>query len=104
MVQSFAIGKEIIKKLESHGYKAFFVGGSVRDLLLGRTVGDIDIATSASPAAVQGIFTKVIPVGIAHGTVIVRYKQESFEVTTFRVDGEYTDQRHHDEVQFIHTI
>lgn len=103
-MQSFTTGKEIIKKLESFGYKAFFVGGCVRDLLLGRTLGDIDIATSASPVAVQQIFAKVIPVGIEHGTVIVRCNWESFEVTTFRVDGEYTDQRHPDAVKFIHTV
>lgn len=104
MMESFTPGKEIITKLESHGYEAFFVGGSVRDLLLERSIGDIDIATSASPTAVQQIFNKVIPVGIAHGTVVVRFKQESFEVTTFRVDGKYTDQRHPDEVKFIHTV
>src|SRR5690625_359631 len=102
--KSFLTGIEVIEKLEAYDYQAFFVGGCVRDLLLERSIGDIDIATSASPSAVQQVFDKVIPVGMEHGTVIVRHKHQSFEVTTFRVDGEYTDQRHPDEVKFINTI
>jgi len=104
LTKSFLAGIEIIEKLESHHHQAFFVGGCVRDLLLDRPIGDIDIATSASPEKVQQIFNKVIPVGIEHGTVIVRHDHLSFEVTTFRVDGKYTDQRHPDEVEFINTI
>jgi tRNA nucleotidyltransferase (CCA-adding enzyme) len=104
ITEPFLSGRELIEKLEVNGHQAFFVGGSVRDLLLKRPVRDIDIATSASPASVQQIFNKVIPVGIEHGTVIVRYKHQSFEVTTFRLDGKYSDQRHPDEVKFIHTI
>lgn len=103
-LHSFRIGKELLEKIESHQFDAYFVGGCVRDLLLDRPIGDIDIATSASPAQIMEIFDKVIPVGIDHGTVIVRHKQQSFEVTTFRLDGKYTDQRHPDSVKFINDI
>lgn len=97
-------GREIIKILQDYGFDAYFVGGSVRDLLLNRPIEDIDIATSALPEDVQHIFEKVIPVGIEHGTVIVRYKGMSFEVTTFRIDGYYSDKRHPDSVHFIDHI
>jgi len=98
------MAKPILEHIEKHNHKAYFVGGCVRDLLLDRPIGDIDIATSASPAFIQEIFPKVIPVGIEHGTVIVRHQGESYEVTTFRVDGEYSDRRHPDSVQFIDEI
>lgn len=94
----------IVERLEANGYQAFFVGGSVRDYLLKKPIKDIDIATSATPSEVQAIFPKVIPVGIEHGTVIVRHMKESFEVTTFRTEGEYSDFRHPDEVKFVNKI
>src|SRR5690625_2354099 len=100
----FQTASEVIDKLEENGHEAFFVGGSVRDFLLNKEVKDIDIATSASPTVVQTLFDKVIPVGIDHGTVIVRHKGVSYEVTTFRQDGTYSDQQHPDEVIFINTI
>lgn len=100
----FNEAKEILKCLESNGHKAYFVGGCVRDLILERDIGDIDIATSASPESIQQIFKNVIPVGLQHGTVIVRYNHQSYEVTTFRTDGEYSDQRHPDSVTFIQSI
>jgi tRNA nucleotidyltransferase (CCA-adding enzyme) len=102
--QPFKKVKPIIENIEEHGYKAYFVGGCVRDYLLKRDIGDIDIATSAAPEEIKQIFTKVIPVGIEHGTVIVRHEHESYEVTTFRIDGDYTDQRHPDSVEFIDRI
>ena len=102
--KAFQQAVEVIDKLEAYGYEAYFVGGCVRDLLLNRNIGDIDIACSASPEIVQQIFSKVIPVGIEHGTVIVRHKGESYEVTTFRKDGDYSDQRHPDDVTFINNI
>lgn len=104
MKEEFKEAMPILKALSAHGYKAYFVGGSVRDLLLKRPIGDIDIATSAKPHEVQQIFDKVIPVGIEHGTVMVRHNHESYEVTTFRVDGEYNDFRHPDEVKFVSSI
>ncbi|SHF56217.1 CCA tRNA nucleotidyltransferase [Ornithinibacillus halophilus] len=101
---SFHSGQEVIEKIEQHGYEAYFVGGCVRDFILGRKIGDIDIATSATPNQIQHIFSETIPVGIEHGTVIVRYKKQSFEVTTFRTDGTYSDQRHPDFIQFVSNI
>ncbi|WP_343042070.1 CCA tRNA nucleotidyltransferase [Ornithinibacillus caprae] len=91
----------MIEIIESNGHQAYFVGGCVRDLLLDRPIGDIDITTSAPPNTVMNLFKEVIPVGIEHGTVIVRYNKESYEVTTFRVEGEYSDHRHPDQVEFI---
>ncbi|WP_239984577.1 CCA tRNA nucleotidyltransferase [Lentibacillus sediminis] len=102
--KDFQEAMPILEQLEAHQYKAYFVGGCVRDFLLKRQIGDIDIATSASPKMVQEIFAKVIPVGVEHGTVIVRHNHGSYEVTTFRVDGTYSDQRHPDSVEFIDKI
>lgn len=100
----FLHAKYIIETIEEHGYEAYFVGGCVRDVLLNRPITDIDITTSATPDRIQNIFPKVIPVGIEHGTVIVRHEKQSYEVTTFRVDGTYSDQRHPDSVQFIRQL
>lgn len=102
--ESFVKAKPIIETLENSGYKAYFVGGCVRDLLLDRDIKDIDIATSAPPEVVSQLFDKVIPVGIAHGTVIVRLESVSYEVTTFRTEDGYSDRRRPDQVQFIQHI
>lgn len=101
---SFDIGKKIINQLNKHGFEAYFVGGAVRDSLLGRKISDIDIATSAPPEKVVTIFPKTIPVGIEHGTVIVRMEHLSFEVTTFRRESNYQDYRHPSSVDFITSI
>ncbi|MCG5102901.1 CCA tRNA nucleotidyltransferase [Oceanobacillus alkalisoli] len=100
----FKQAKPILETLEAEGHKAYFVGGCVRDLLLERPIKDIDITTSATPDMVQAIFPSVIPVGIEHGTVIVRHEKESYEVTTFRTEGSYSDSRRPDHVEFIHNI
>ncbi|WP_077330186.1 CCA tRNA nucleotidyltransferase [Virgibacillus siamensis] len=100
----FNHAKEVLECLEAHNFEAYFVGGCVRDLILERDIGDIDIATSASPENVQKIFSNVIPVGLQHGTVIVRHRQQSFEVTTFRSEGTYSDHRHPDSVTFLTSI
>lgn len=94
----------VLFTLMKQGHEAYFVGGSVRDHLMGREIGDIDIATSARPEQVQAMFEKVIPIGIDHGTVVVYYEGASYEVTTYRVDGEYNDFRHPDEVKYVATI
>ncbi|MDY0408306.1 CCA tRNA nucleotidyltransferase [Paracerasibacillus soli] len=104
MDESFHRAFEVLQIIEEHGFSAYLVGGCVRDYVLQRDVGDIDIATSATPKQIQTIFEKVIPVGIEHGTVIVRHRQNSYEVTTFRIDGDYSDQRHPDSVRFIDKI
>jgi len=100
----FKDGIHVIETIERNGHEAYFVGGCVRDLLSHRRVGDIDIATSASPEDITHIFPTVIPVGIEHGTVIVRHNKQSYEVTTYRLDGTYSDQRHPDDVQFVRNI
>lgn len=95
---------EIIETIKKAGFKAYVVGGAVRDYLLNKEVNDIDIASSATPQQIQKIFDQVIPVGIEHGTVIVRYKKESYEVTTFRAEQGYSDFRRPDQVIFVDSI
>lgn len=104
LTEPFLTATNILTKIESNGHRAYFVGGCVRDYLLNRPIGDVDIATSAKPEIIQQLFNKVIPVGIEHGTVVVRYKKESYEVTTFRIDGSYSDNRRPDEVEFVNEI
>lgn len=105
MNKAFRQGIEIIERLEENGHEAYFVGGSVRDTLMDRVIGDIDIATSATPEEIQAIFPKTVDVGAEHGTIIVvSSEEESYEVTTFRTDGNYTDNRHPDEVMFVKSL
>lgn len=92
--------KYIIDTLEEHGFEAYAVGGCVRDSLLSRTPQDWDITTSAKPQQVKALFSHTIDTGILHGTVTVMLQKEGFEVTTYRIDGEYEDGRHPTEVQF----
>lgn len=92
--------KIIIEKLESHGYEAYAVGGCVRDTILGRIPGDWDITTSAKPEQIKEVFRRTVDTGIKHGTVTVLMDHEGYEVTTYRIDGEYEDGRHPKEVQF----
>src|SRR5699024_3124724 len=102
--KTFTKATEVLSIIEENGYEAYFVGGCVRDYLLDRPVQDIDIASSALPKEVMTLFDHVILVGIDHGTVIVCYKKTSYEVTTFRHDGTYTDQRHPDHVTYVRSI
>ena len=90
----------IIKTLEAAGYEAFAVGGCIRDSILGRTPQDWDITTSAKPQDVKRLFSHTIDTGIQHGTVTVMLEHEGFEVTTYRIDGEYEDARHPKEVTY----
>ena len=90
----------ILNTLGEHGYEAYAVGGCVRDSLLGRTPQDWDITTSARPEQVKALFRHTIDTGIQHGTVTVMLDHEGFEVTTYRIDGEYEDARHPKEVAF----
>lgn len=93
--------EKVLACLESAGFEAYAVGGCVRDLLRGRTPDDWDMTTSAWPEEVMALFAPhAIPTGLQHGTVTVRQDGESFEITTFRADGAYTDNRHPDEVRF----
>lgn len=95
-----ACAAEIIDKLNKHGYEAFIVGGCVRDMLLGREPGDWDITTSALPWQVKKVFRRTVDTGIKHGTVTVLMGKAGYEVTTYRIDGEYLDGRHPDSVSF----
>lgn len=95
---------EIIQILMSNGFEAYVVGGCVRDSFLGRKPGDWDITTSARPEEVKRIFSRTVDTGIEHGTVTVLMDQETFEVTTYRVDGEYEDHRHPKEVTFTASL
>jgi tRNA nucleotidyltransferase (CCA-adding enzyme) len=97
----WAGGLEIIRKLEQSGHRAYFVGGCVRDRLMGRSLHDIDIATSAKPEEVMASFPRTVPTGLKHGTVTVMEGGRSFEVTTFRHEFGYSDSRRPDEVAFV---
>nr|WP_314466008.1 CCA tRNA nucleotidyltransferase [uncultured Clostridium sp.] len=90
----------IIKQLNTHGFEAYAVGGCVRDSLLGRVPKDWDITTSAKPEQVKEIFARTVDTGILHGTVTVLMEHEAYEVTTYRIDGEYEDGRHPKSVEF----
>lgn len=96
--------EEIITRLNDHGYEASAVGGCVRDSLLGRKPEDWDITTSARPEQVKAIFRRTIDTGIAHGTVTIMVDKVGYEVTTYRIDGEYEDGRHPKEVRFTSNL
>lgn len=94
----------ILDSLEAAGFEAYAVGGCVRDALLGREPEDWDITTSAKPEQVKSVFRRTIDTGIKHGTVTVMIDKEGFEVTTYRIDGEYEDGRHPKEVSFTSNL
>lgn len=100
--------EKILDRLESMGCEASIVGGCVRDSLLGRTPGDFDITTSATPDKIMEIFASdgfsAVPTGIAHGTVTVVRDGKGVEVTTYRIDGEYTDHRRPERVTFTPSL
>ncbi len=93
--------KLVLETLTRNGYEAYIVGGCVRDLLLGLTPSDFDITTSANPENVMALFQKTVPTGIKHGTVTVLIDSEPVEVTTFRTEGQYSDSRHPESVEFV---
>lgn len=96
----------IIQELEKCGHEAYMVGGCVRDSVLGRTPHDYDICTSATPNEILKAFPyeEIIPTGLQHGTVTIIINHEPFEVTTFRIDGEYLDSRRPDKVEFTKSL
>ncbi len=98
--------REIMNRIDAAGYEAFAVGGSLRDILLGKEPHDWDVTTSALPETVASLFPDmhVIPTGIKHGTVTVVSDGFPIEITTYRVDGEYTDSRRPDKVEFTRNI
>ncbi len=95
---------QIIHKLQKNGYEAYAVGGCIRDSLMGREPQDWDITTSASPQQVKKLFARTIDTGIQHGTVTVMFNHTGYEVTTYRIDGEYEDARHPKQVTFTSSL
>ena len=93
--------RDILDRLKSEGYSAYIAGGAVRDLIMGKTPHDYDIATNARPEDIKSMFEKTIDTGIKHGTVTVIENKTAYEVTTFRRDGEYSDNRHPIEVSYV---
>lgn len=96
--------KGIIEQLNANGFEAYVVGGCVRDSLLGRLPKDWDITTSAKPEEVKEIFKRTVDTGIQHGTVTVLIDHEGYEVTTYRIDGDYEDGRHPKSVTFTGSL
>ncbi|MBN2524800.1 MAG: CCA tRNA nucleotidyltransferase [Deltaproteobacteria bacterium] len=94
----------ICKTLNDNGEEGYLVGGSLRDLILGKAPGDWDLATTATPEKMMKLFRRVIPTGIDHGTVTVLIKGETYEITTLRSEQGYTDGRHPDSVRFVTNI
>ena len=98
--------RKIIARLEQHGYEAYIVGGCVRDSLMGKRPSDWDICTSARAEEMIALFEdkRVIPTGIQHGTLTILAEDGAYEVTTFRIDGEYLDHRHPKSVAFTREL
>ena len=94
----------IISSLNDAGYEAYIVGGCVRDYLLGKQPKDWDITTSALPEDVKHVFAHTYDTGIEHGTVTVLIDKVGYEVTTYRIDGEYKDNRHPESVIFTNKL
>lgn len=104
MEGEFKAALPVLNKIKKAGFEAYFVGGSVRDAILGLEVNDVDIATSAYPEEIKHIFPKTVDVGIEHGTVMVLHGGESYEVTTFRTESTYQDYRRPDSVTFVRSL
>lgn len=96
--------ERLVATFAKAGFECFMVGGSVRDLLLAHPVFDFDFATSARPADVVKLFRRTVPTGIKHGTITVLLGGHSFEVTTYRSDGKYTDGRHPEDIRFSNSL
>ncbi len=105
-MKEFPEAEALLKRLEDAGFEAYYVGGCVRDHLMGRAVHDVDITTNALPEQTAAVFEgyKVIPTGIRHGTVTVLAEGTPYEITTYRVDGSYSDSRRPDSVEFTPDI
>ena len=96
--------KQILKTLNSNGYQAYIVGGAVRDYMRDIEPHDWDITTNAKPEEIKKCFNRTIDTGIKHGTVTAMLNGEGYEITTYRVDGDYSDGRHPDSVEFVDDI
>ena len=104
MPAEFVAALPILETIEAAGFEAYFVGGSVRDTLLGKPIHDVDIATSAYPEEVKALFERTVDTGIEHGTVMILDHGQGYETTTFRTESTYTDFRRPDEVTFVRSL
>ncbi|GEP18686.1 CCA tRNA nucleotidyltransferase [Pediococcus argentinicus] len=104
MPHEFEMARPILRKIEEAGFEAYFVGGSVRDTVLNKKIHDVDIATSAYPEEIKGLFQRTVDTGIKHGTVMVLDGSESYEITTFRTESGYQDFRRPDHVTFVRSL
>ena len=98
--------REVLVKLDERGYEAYVVGGCVRDVLMGKVPQDWDVCTSALPEETKAVFTKqrTIDTGLKHGTVTVLQESNPVEITTYRIDGDYKDGRHPEQVKFTRSL
>ncbi len=102
--QEFELARPVLQTIERAGYEAYFVGGSVRDTILGKPIHDVDIATSAYPNEIKGLFHRTVDTGIEHGTVMILDHGTGYETTTFRSESTYTDFRRPDQVTFVRSL
>ena len=100
----FINAQPVLQKIQAAGFEAYFVGGCVRDVLLHQSIHDVDIATSAYPSEIKELFSRTIDIGIEHGTVLVLWHEEQYEVTTFRTESTYQDFRRPDQVTFVRSL
>lgn len=100
----FEPARPVLQRIEDAGYEAYFVGGCVRDTILGDHIHDIDIATSAYPSEIKSLFKKTVDTGIQHGTVMVLDHGTGYEITTFRTESGYQDYRRPDKVTFVRSL
>ncbi len=100
----FEQARPILEQIQDNGFEAYYVGGSVRDYVMGRNIHDIDITTSATPDEIESIFSHTIPVGKEHGTINVVFNNENYEVTTFRAEEDYVDHRRPSGVTFVRDL
>ncbi|HHD6087608.1 TPA: CCA tRNA nucleotidyltransferase [Staphylococcus aureus] len=100
----FEQARPILEQIQDNGFEAYYVGGSIRDYVMGRNIHDIDITTSATPDEIESIFSHTIPVGKEHGTINVVFNDENYEVTTFRAEEDYVDHRRPSGVTFVRDL
>lgn len=100
----FEPARPVLQRIEQAGFEAYFVGGCVRDTILGDHIHDIDIATSAYPSEIKAIFNRTVDTGIEHGTVMILDHGTGYETTTFRTESGYQDYRRPDHVTFVRSL